>query len=58
MNAKTNLREYFDKVRKTDYDYEIKRGTLELQRLLNDVTDSEKIGLGALTNLLNGIIRK
>ena len=51
-NADTNVREYLEHVRKTDYDYEIRRGALELEKWLKDVPESQKLTVGALQNVL------
>ena len=58
INAHTSIREFLEQVRKTDYDYEVKRGALELQRWLHDVPDSEKITVEALQNVLGTAQRK
>lgn len=52
INANTSIREFLEHVRKTDYDYEVRRGALELQRWLHDMPDSEKITVEALQNVL------
>jgi len=52
INANTSIREFLEHVRKTDYDYEVKRGTLELQKWLHDMPESEKLTVGALQNVL------
>lgn len=58
INANTSIREFLDHVRKTDYDYEVRRGALELQRWLHDMPDSEKITVEALQNVLGVSQRK
>lgn len=58
INAQTSIREFLEHVRKTDYDYEIRRGTLELQRWLHDVPESGKLTVGALQDVLGTVQRK
>ena len=52
QNANTNVREFLEHVRKNDYDYEIRRGALELEKWLKDVPESQKLTVGALQNVL------
>lgn len=52
INANTNIREFLEHVRRTDYDYEIRRGALELEKWLKDVPESQKLTVGALQNVL------
>jgi len=58
QNANTNVREFLEHVRKTDYDYEIRRGALELERWLKDVPESTKLTVGALSNVLGTVQKK
>lgn len=58
INANTNIREFLEHVRKNDYDYEVRRGALELQKWLHDMPDSEKITIGALQNVLTNAMPK
>jgi len=58
INANTSIREFLEHVRKTDYDYEVRRGALELQRWLHDMPDSEKITVEALQNVLGSAARR
>lgn len=58
INANTSIREFLEHVRKTDYDYDVRRGALELQRWLHDMPDSEKITVEALQNVLGTGQRK
>ena len=57
-NAKTNIAEYLEKVRHTDYDYEIKRGALELQRFIQDTPESTKLTVGTFGRVIGGVTRK
>ena len=50
-NAQTNVREYIEKVRKTDMDERMKREILELQKFINDTPESGRLTIGALTQL-------
>lgn len=52
QNANTNVREFLEHVRKNDYDYEIRRGALELEKWLKDVPESQKLTIAGLQNVL------
>ena len=56
-NAQTNVREFLESVRKTDYDYEVKRGILELQRFLHNVSEGDKLTVGTLQSILGAATR-
>lgn len=51
-NANTNIREYIESVRKTDIDYEMRRGLLELEKFIRDVPESTKITVGAMQSVI------
>lgn len=57
QNARTNVREYLESVRRTDYDYEVRRGMLELQRFIKDVPESTQLTVGNLTSIFRNILR-
>ena len=52
INANTSIREFLEHVRKNDYDYELRRGALELEKWLKDVPESQKLTVGAMQNVL------
>lgn len=54
-NANTNVREYLEKVRSNDYDYTTKQQALDLQKLINDVPESTKMTVGAISNIFKWI---
>lgn len=58
QNANTNVREFLEKVRHNDYDYEVKRGLLELERYIKDVPESSKLTVGALQSVISGAMPK
>ena len=51
-NANTNVREFLENVRHNDYEYEIKRGLLELEKFVRDTPESTKLTVGAIGNAL------
>lgn len=56
-NANTNIREYIESVRKTDIDYEMRRGLLELEKFIRDVPESWKLTVGAAQTIIGGAVR-
>ena len=52
-NAQTNFKEFLMKVQQSEQEYSVKKGTLALQQLINDVPNSERLTLEALSKLLN-----
>lgn len=56
-NANTNIREYIESVRKTDIDYEMRRGLLELEKFIRDVPESWKMTVGAAQTIIGGAVR-
>lgn len=56
-NANTNIREYIESVRKTDIDYEMRRGLLELEKFIRDVPESWKLTVGAAQTIIGGALR-
>lgn len=56
-NADTNVREYIEKVRKSDMDYEIRQGALDLERMVRNVDDATKLTVGSFTNIFGSVVR-
>lgn len=56
-NSETNVRAYLEDVRQNDYGIEVKNGALELQKLISDVRDSQKMTVGAMSNIFTSILR-
>lgn len=56
-NANTSVREYIESVRKTDYNYEVQKGMLELQRFIHNVTDADKMTVEGLGRVLENAVR-
>lgn len=57
-NADTNVRNYIEKVRQTDYDYETKQDLLRLQEFIQDVPESTKLTVGTLGNLFRSVMQR
>ena len=58
LNANTRIREFLESVRKSDMDYSIKRDSLEFEKLIKDVPESNKLLFSTLSNFLSLIKRK
>ena len=56
-NANTNVREFLEQVRHNGYEYEVKRGLLELEKFVKDVPESTKLTVGAIGHVLSGATR-
>lgn len=55
-NANTNIREFLESVRKTDYDYDVRNGMLQLQRFIHDVPETTKMTVGAMTQVFGTLV--
>ena len=57
LNANTRVKEFLESVRKSDMDYSIKRDSLEFEKYVRDIPESEKLLFSTFSNFLN-LIRK
>lgn len=56
INANTNIREFVESVRKTDYDYDVRKGMLELQRFIHDVPETTKLTVNAVSQVFGTLV--